>query len=470
MVYVPNRAQPSLEFIPPDLNTPVLATTKALLPLWLSWHERIRTVETTGVDTLARLFQQFQAGETRFLLAFRHPSPADPYCLAHLLWYQVPEAAQALGLSLQAPIHAHFLYDRGIPLWAGKGVGWLCSKLGGTPIQRGKVDRQGLRSARSLFVDGQFPLAASPEGGNNGHTEVISPLEPGIAQLGFWCVEDLQKANRQEQVLILPVGIRYRYLTPPWAALEQLLTAVEEDCGMTTPPIAPAAASQPDIAPDELAPETFQQLYARLYRLGEHLLDRMEGYYQTFFDIDLESSANSSAGDQTRPMAVRLEALLNAALQVAEDYFQLVPKGSVIDRCRRIEQAGWERIFRQEIRNINALSPVDRGLADRIAEEANLRMWHMRLVENFVAVTGKYVQTKPTAERFAETLLLLRDTTLLIQGRSPFPRPKLGDQQALLQVGEPISVSQRGSDYRTNRRRAVDQLTQDLRAALEAVL
>ncbi|WP_071599813.1 hypothetical protein [Mastigocladopsis repens] len=44
-------------------------------------------------------------------------------------------------------------------------------------------------------------------------------------------------------------------------------------------------------------------------------------------------------------------------------------------------------------------------LGDRIAEEANLRMWHMRLVESFVAVTGNYVHEKPTAERFAETTL-----------------------------------------------------------------
>jgi hypothetical protein len=86
--------------------------------------------------------------------------------------------------------------------------------------------------------------------------------------------------------------------------------------------------------------------------------------------------------------------------------------------------------------------PVEQGLADRIAEEASLRMWHMRLVESFVAVTGQYVREKPTVERFAETLLLLRDTLVLIKGENPFPRPRLGAQVAYLDSGN-TAVRQR---------------------------
>lgn len=62
-------------------------------------------------------------------------------------------------------------------------------------------------------------MAAAPEGATNGLSEIISPLEPGIAQLGFWCAEDLQKQERSEQVLIVPVGIKYSYVSPPWRAI-----------------------------------------------------------------------------------------------------------------------------------------------------------------------------------------------------------------------------------------------------------
>lgn len=58
------------------------------------------------------------------------------------------------------------------------------------------------------------------------------------------------------------------------------------------------------------------------------------------------------------------------SLYLAEQYFNLQPKGNLIARCRRLEQAGWDYIYREDIKNIEALSPLQRGLADRIAEEA----------------------------------------------------------------------------------------------------
>lgn len=449
------RAQPPLRFIAPDLNLPVLAVSRFLLSFWLSWRERIVEVQAEGVEQLVALYDQFQQQQVRFLLAFRHPSPEDPFCLAQLLWRQVPETAQQLKINLRGPVHAHFIYDRGIPLWAGRWVGWLYSKLGATPIQRGSVDLQGLRSARTLFAQGTLPMAAAPEGGNNGHTEIVSPLEPGLAQLGFWCVEDLAKAKRSETVVIVPLGISYDYIHPPWKTLEKRLNSLEAACGLTA-----FKGNRSIVLPSDPGP--FETLYPRLLRLGEHLLGLMETFYKDYYGW-----ANA---DPEQPLSQRLDSLLDAALGVAESYFQLSAKGGVIDRCRRIEQAGWDWIFRDELQDRKTLAPVERGLADRIAEEASLRMWHMRLVENFVAVTGEYVRSDPSPKRFAETLFLLRDTVMLLEGKPSFPRPKLGPQRAYLKVGTPISVSDRWANYKTGRRAAVAALTQDLQTALEALI
>jgi hypothetical protein len=145
----------------------------------------------------------------------------------------------------------------------------------------------------------------------------------------------------------------------------------------------------------------------------------------------------------------------------------------VIDRCRRLEQAGWNYIYREELKNVKALSPLERGLANRVAEEANLRMWHMRLVETFVSVTGQYVIEKPTVERFAETTLLLWDMVTRIKGSNPFHRPRLGKQQVQLTIGQPLSVSDRYPAYHASRqgaRLAVAELTKDLQHALEGLI
>jgi hypothetical protein len=97
----------------------------------------------------------------------------------------------------------------------------------------------------------------------------------------------------------------------------------------------------------------------------------------------------------------------------------------------------------------------------------------MRLVEGFVAVTGTYVKEKPTAERFAETALLMFDFIARIKQRNIPRRPRLGWREVRMTVGEPISVSDRWSTYQTNRqaaRQAVTHLTQDLQRALEKLI
>ncbi|MEG4441842.1 1-acyl-sn-glycerol-3-phosphate acyltransferase [Microcoleus sp. AT9_B5] len=472
-----SQVQPPLEFIPPAYNPLVMQGCKQIFPWWLRFRTNISHIQAENVETLAELFHQFQNQKVRFLLAFRHPNSNDPYCLGQLIWKLVPQAARAKGISLQFPVHFNFIYDRGIPLWAGAGVGWLYSQLGGTPIVRGKIDRLGLRSARDLFANSQFPIAAAPEGATNGHNEIVSPLEPGVAQMGFWCVEDLLKAGRTEKVLIVPIGIQYRYVNPPWQPLEKLLTQLEIDCGL--PPGDRTDIANLDTANSDSENHNHKLQYLRLIRLGSHLLAVMEEFYSRFYHKKIppiistlpqsitEKTTNNFDSEVT---SARLKALLDVALQVAEEYFNLKPKGSLIDRCRRLEQAGWDYIYREDIKNIAALSPLERGLADRLAEEASLRMWHMRLVESFVSVTGRYVAEQLTAERLAETTLLLWDVLARIKGGNPFGRPKLGKQQVQMTVGEPISVSDRWDRYQTSRRLAVAEVTQDLQSALEAMI
>ncbi|MCD8486785.1 MAG: 1-acyl-sn-glycerol-3-phosphate acyltransferase [Desertifilum sp.] len=465
------QVQPPLEFIPPSFNPVVLRLTQwAIRPLYQQFLTNIRSIEIQNLEQLADLYSQFQAGKIRLLLAFRHPSTYDPLCLGYTIWQELPKIARQQQIPLSASPHFHFIYDRGIPLWAGSTVGWLYSQLGGTPIHRGKLDIVGLRSARHLFANGSFPLAAAPEGATNGHNEIISPLEPGIAQLGFWCVEDLKKNNRPEEVLILPVGMQYRYLTPPWQALERLLAELEETCGITEPLALETLPQLPESEMNDpqsvLSPQQQVILYGRLYRLGEHLLTQMEAFYRRFYHQQIKT-------DPQTPFAERLSQLLDTALGVAEQFFNIPPKGNAIDRCRRLEEAGWAYIYREDIPNLEVLSPLERSLANRIAQEADLRLWHMRLVESFVAVTGRYVQEKPSAERFADTALLLWDAIARIQGTNPFNRPRLGKQSCQITIGEPLSVSQRWETYTQNRARAkqaVTDLTQDLQQALSGLI
>ena len=449
------QAQPSLEFIPPAYNPLIWRLAKGLLPIWLCYGQNISHVEINNASELVDLYHQFQAGKIRFLLAFRHPAVTDPPCITQLLWNQLPKIAGQLGVSLRSPVHAHFIYDRGIPLWAGKYVGWGISQLGGTPIRRGTLDRVGLRSVRDLFINGQFPMAAAPEGATNGHNEIVSALEPGIAQFGFWCQEDLQKAERLEKVAIAPLGIRYYYRAAPWKYLEELISQLEIDSGFKNTQLKSLGLV------NGVSPNTSQEdnLYQRLYALAEYLLSLMEQFYSKYYQQKLAS--------ENQEFANRLEALLNAALNVAEQSFGVKPNGSISDRCRRVEQAGWNRIYRDDLSEPEALAPAARGLANLVASEADLRLWHMRLVENFVSVTGNYVAEKSTFERFADTILLIWKMIAQLKGKPNSKLPYLGQKTVKLTAMPPIFIVDYWGQYQTNRRQAVADLTQDLQSALE---
>ena len=437
------QAQPPLEFVPPNLQPRLIRGLGVLVPWFLKARCSIADFETTNVEPLVEMYRAFQSGKIRFMIAFRHPSSLDPISISRLLAQTVPQCASHMGVDLHLPTHAYFLYDRGVPLWAGPIIGWLLPRMGGISLQRGKLDRQSLRTARDKFANGDQPMMVAPEGATNGLNEIVSPLEPGAAQMAFWCLEDLRSKDRKEQVYVVPLGLRYSYISEPWEGVDALLAWIETDCGLQN--------------------DAQAERYARLTRIAVHLVTLLEDYYVRFYQQQLAPSADFGA---------RLQNLLEAALRTSEQFFSIQPKGSVVDRCRRIEQAGWDRIYREDLKG-QTLSPVQRGLADRAAEEADLRMWHMRLVETFVAVTGSYVRDNPTAERYAETVSLVYKTVQRLKGEASDAPPSIGSQRVRLTVGEPILIDDRYGAYTANRqgaRQCVADLTKTLQESLEAMI
>ncbi len=440
----------SLGFLPPQLDRRVLAASKLLLPLWLQ-SSGIEAVQVDGVERLVEEMRSFQQGRSRLLLAFRHPSVQDPAVLARLLWHDLPRRAR-----FRPRPHAQFLYDRGIPLWAGEAAGWMLSHLGGCSIQRGSLDLPALRTARALLLDGPYPFAVAPEGATNGHNEVVSPLEPGVAQLALWTADDLVRAGRNERMVVLPLGLQYGFTRPIWPEIEALLSQLERDAGLQ--------------APDHgLEPGP---LYRRMLRLAERILTCMEAFYRDAYQRPLPPGGEGDApADSGRQLGARLARLLDVALQVAEQALALEPRGDLAERCRRIEQAGWERLYSPSgAGNGVAASALEQGLAQRLAQETAQRLWHMRLVESFVAVSGRYVRECPSQERFADTLLILWDTLCRIKGGNPERRPRLGPRRALVRIGAPLAMEPWLVAYRGNRRRAVADLTTELQQQLEGLI
>ncbi|MEN9230339.1 MAG: 1-acyl-sn-glycerol-3-phosphate acyltransferase [Thermostichus sp. DG02_5_bins_236] len=467
-----HHAQPPLDFIPPAYSPWLLQGVQRLLPLLLRVRVRrwlpsgIAQVEATGAETLAELYHQFQRGRIRLILAFRHVEVDDPLTGLYFLSRLVPQVAHRQGIPLQLPLHVHFLYDRGMPLWGGKWLGWLLSRLGGIPVHRGRrLDRAALSAARQFIAEGQFPFVVAPEGATNGRSELLNPLEPGTAQLCFWCAEDLAKAGRSESVIILPIGIRYHYTHPSWPRLERLLQHLEKISGLTISSVDPSAAKNRN-----------RHYTQRICRLGHQVLTQMEAFYTQVRHQPLAQTYDL-------PLNTRLERVLQQALMTAEQHFGLPSQGDVNGRCRRIEEAAWTQIYREELRDPRSLSALNRGLLDWNAQQASLYMQHMRLVESCVGLREEYLLEKPSFERLAETALIVFDVLARLKGEAYPARPRLGWRGVRFAVGDPISVTERWAAYhaaphraerhqkgRQEAKQAVAQLTEDLRLALEQLM
>lgn len=420
-----NSVQPPLNFIPPQFDINIYRLVKLCYPLKIYFSTNIRNIEFENIEILGDLYHQFTQRKIRLLIAFRHPHAFDPLCLVHTFLKLLPEHFHKTKTKINDVSHFHFVWDRGIPMWAGDWVATLYSKLGGTPIHRGKVDWKGLNSARDLFVNGRFPLAIAPEGATNGHTEIIGPLEPGIGQLGLWCMDDLEKQGRKEEVIILPLGIKYSFIKEDWNALEKLLDSFISELG----------------GEEVLAPENSLQnmnsnqirIYQKLYRVGINLIELLEEYYKIHYGRYTEPDTNHD-------IASRLNHLLDNILSVPESFFMIKPKGNIIDRCRKLEQASWNWIYREDVENDTSI--LKQKLLDRVAYLSKEMDWHMRLVESFVSVSGNYIQEKPTFERFTEISFLFFDTISKIKTGTGADRPKLGNYSVRLTAGSPLNLKE----------------------------
>jgi hypothetical protein len=213
-------------------------------------------------------------------------------------------------------------------------------------------------------------------------------------------------------------------------------------------------------------------LLARILRLGEHLLQVVQTFYERFYAPALPAAdrAQVKEGD----LLARLQSLSDLALRVAEQHFGLEPQGDLIERRHRIEQAGWAWIYREDIADIAGLSALERGLANRVAAEASFHLWHMRLAETLMVFAVRPMPEQPSLslDELAETALRLWSLLAWIKGENPVGTapPRLGPRLARFSIGDPLSVSERWPAYQANRRQAVQALTQDLQAEMERLI
>jgi hypothetical protein len=431
-----------VELSEPRPNRALISAFSTIAPAYLCLALKLRSVKLIGETNAVEAVRDFQEGRSRLIIAFRHPYGDEPELIASVIARSIPGAARALGRPLPKPSHAHFIHGYEVALWRGAVTRWILPRTGAVPIHHVKMDSVGLERIRRLMLDGPYPLALAPEGQVSYTSEAVPRLERGFAAIAYRCAEDLEAAHRPERVVVLPLSVHYRHGRSAPAVLRRLLRIIERECGLV-----PRVGAAP---------------LERLKTAAESLVAEAESFY-----AELEGTGKGKGGAST--LNERWAAVIEAALRAGERALRLKPEADTMRRIYRIRQAGWDRIYRDELKphsqgraGRRRLSPLARSLLDRGAGEAWYAMRHMELADIGFYMDFDSLREDSPIDLYVETAYNYVDLISRLRGGNISDRLNIATKNAVIVFGAPLEFRGKLQAYSGGRKAALEAAERDL--------
>ncbi len=407
------RAEGSLKFIEPRFIRWVYTLMRLSVPTYLRFAEGIGRVETEGIEHLIASYRQFYDKKARLFVAFRHASVHDAPVMVYLFCRALPAAARKRGEKLGGLGHAHFLYGRGVLHWAGGGASFLIPRIAGIPVMNRRSDTQGMRAIRRALTDGRFPISLAPEGQVTYHNHKLGPIEAGTARLAIWCLQDLERQGRQEEILVVPVASRYLYTEKPEEVFRNVVERIANRAGLQASP----SVSR----------------YEQLIDLTDQLLTKIETFYERFYGLEAKKGEKLT-------LRGRIEGICDSALMVPESFMKIRPDRDFLSRVFTVRQRGWDYLFRSDFPEHGEIPPLDRVLADRVADEAYLHLRHNELVDLLEYIDPDYISPQASLNRLLEYALNLADVINRLMGGDISFRYSPMKKKTVIRIAEPLKV------------------------------
>lgn len=347
----------------------------------------------------------------RILYCSNHPTTSEPpvaYAVAKIMGSRF-----------------HYMASRQVFDWANGVVGRLIQGIGAYSVLAGTADRESIKMSRSILAHEGGKLVVYPEGEpTSGENDSLLPLQPGIAQIGFWGLEDARKMDPDADIKILPAFVKYVY-SGTEAALKGDLHASLKKLERRL----------------KIDPEN-KNLLRRFLTIGRVLLEQEEQRYHI--------SAGSLKDWEYRVGRVR-----HAVLDQVAEKIQVKGYNRNADAIEKLR-------FLLSILEMISVEYPDPRLPN--VEEETLQ-WAQKECEKaylFIVTKPEYLISHPSAERFYEWLG--RYETHVLGKTSARPR------KAYVRFTEPLSLAQYYPAYKKNRKQGIETMLDDLRGALERLL
>jgi hypothetical protein len=429
------KALPDIRLPEPRISKFVLLCLRILVRFYLFLFYGVARVVLRGEQDLFGAFKRALAGESRCIIAFRHPNGGEPQLLAWFFLFKLRRVAARAGVRFARLPHAVFVYGYEVVRWGGPVARYVLPNVGAMPIHHAKLDREGMNRIYTAITGGPWPLALAPEGQTSYTTESVPRLEPGVIRIGFHAAERLASGGSPVPVEILPVAVHFRFGSWGRLTVESLIRKIEKYTGA-----GPGARRLP-----------FSQ---RLRTARDHILGVNEKRYGI-----------SPQGGET--FEVRMDAVISAALETSERILGLKAPGDVFARLYSLRQTCWDRMVLPEMdaAALDGLTGVERAVTDLRAGEA----WHASRHLEVVDFSWYFRVPVPSDDAFLhykiEYAQNLWDFANRTMGGAYADRISIFPRRVIIQAAPVINLTERLSVYREDRKAAVSAALSDLKDA-----
>jgi len=428
------KASPDIKIPEPRISKFVFFILKSLTRLYLFLYYGIASTMLRGEKVLFDVFKRTLAGESRSIIAFRHPNGGEPQLLTWFFLSKLKRLAAKQGVRFSRQPHAVFVYSYDVVRWGGWVARFIMPNVGAMPIYHVKVDIKGMGHIYKSITDGPYPVALAPEGSISYTADYVPRLEPGIIRIGFNAAKKLAEKNKDCPLEIVPLSVHFRYGFWGKMNMKILLKKTEKYCGFCR---------------KESAQLPFAE---RLQRCRNHILEVNENRY------NIKNDSNFSFEE-------RIQRLAYTALETAERMLGLKNEDDFFTRVHRIRQIYWDRIFLPDVKNADSFSRIEQSVKDLGAGEGWYIARHVELAD-FCWYFNRPIPAKDAVlHSRIEYLHNLWDFANRTMGGAHFNRIDIFPRKVVLQTGPVINLTERLPRYKEDKKAAIAEGLADLNKA-----
>jgi len=421
------KALPDVKVPEPKISKFIIFILRLVTRLYLFLFFGAAKIVLSGDKILFDAFKRAMDGESRCIIAFRHPNGGEPQLLGWTFFFKLRAFAARKGVRFSRRPHVVFIYGYEVVRWGGWLARLIMPNVGALPIHHAKLDSEGMARIYRAIVEGPYPLALAPEGQVSYTIDSVPRLEQGIIRIGFHAVQQLAKKNVNCPVEILPVSVHFKFGSWGKINMALLMRKTEKFCGFSN-----------------RADRKRLQFGERLRRCREHILEANEKRYLI-------------KTDNTLSFEERLEQVTNAALETAERMLGVKSEGDFFARLYKVRQACWDRIFLSGVDSLEHMTRLERGMLDLGAGEA----WHIARHQELADFCWYFRRPLPTEEtalhnriEYVQNLWDFANRTMggAISGRvNIFPR------KVIIHAAPPINLTERFPQYQEDKKAVISE-------------